>query len=133
MKVSQQKEVPEVAQLTNKLKEVEKTMSIQQSEDAAEIAQLSKTVKDLRSEIDRLKSQAQKSTAPVRKASAPSTSIQWELRAAQPGKAWVAQKGRDQLQPIVVGDVLSGIGRIKSISFDNQQWIVIGEKGQIRQ
>lgn len=65
----------------------------------------------------------------VKRAPAPS----WELRAAQPGKAWVSKKGQKDMQPVVVGDSLSGIGRITNISYDGQRWTVKGTSGQILQ
>jgi len=81
-----------------------------------------------------VKKTAVKKKAPAKTKAAPkSKTVQWELRAAQPGKAWVAQKGRDDLQPVIVGDTLSGLGRITSISYVNNGWIVTGQKGSIKQ
>lgn len=57
----------------------------------------------------------------------------WELRAAQPGKAWVSRKGQKDMQPVVVGEQLSGIGRITAISFDGKRWTVQGTSGRILQ
>lgn len=76
-----------------------------------------------------------KKTAPVKKPSPKksSKSVSWELRAAQPGKAWVSQKGQKDMRPIVVGDQLSGVGRIQDISFINGRWIVRGNAGTITQ
>ena len=67
---------------------------------------------------------------PVKKAAAPA---KWELRAAQPGKAWVAKKGQKSMQPVVVGDTLAGIGRINAITYDGRKWVVQGTQGQILQ
>ncbi len=69
--------------------------------------------------------QRQASTAPV--------SGRWVLRAAQPGKAWVSRPGQRDMQSLVVGDTLSGIGRITDISFTNGRWVVQGTKGRINQ
>lgn len=57
----------------------------------------------------------------------------WDLRAVQPGKAWVSRKGTRNIQPVVIGDTLEGIGRITEISQRNGRWYVQGTKGQIRQ
>ena len=57
----------------------------------------------------------------------------WELRAAQPGKAWVSKKGQKNMRPIVVGDELVGIGRIRNISYRNNRWVVQGSAGRITQ
>lgn len=57
----------------------------------------------------------------------------WELRAAQPGKAWVAMKGQNNLKPIVVGDKLPGIGTVNTIVFRDGKWTVFGTAGSIRQ
>jgi len=104
-----------------------------------EIAALKETVASLQKEVARLKSPPKKAT--VKKKTTPkktvtrskSQSSEWELRAAQPGKAWVSQKGRSELQPIIVGDTLSGIGRIESIEYVGNQWIVTGTQGFIKQ
>jgi len=114
-----------------------------------QIASLRSTVEDLQSQIKAMqktkvestpvkkapvKKTAVKKKAPAKTKAAPkSKTVQWELRAAQPGKAWVAQKGRDDLQPVIVGDTLSGLGRITSISYVNNGWIVTGQKGSIKQ
>lgn len=68
------------------------------------------------------------------KASPKATSkISWELRAAQPGKAWVSKKGQRDVRPVVVGDSLSGIGRITAISYNGARWSVQGTSGRILQ
>ena len=67
-----------------------------------------------------------------KKAKAVSKAI-WELRAAQPGKAWVSRRGSSDMQPVIVGDKLASIGRIHSIQYLNKQWIVSGQYGKITQ
>ena len=75
-----------------------------------------------------------KQAAPVkRKTPVAAKKVTWELRAAQPGKAWVSPKGQNRMQPVVVGDSLSGIGLITSISFDGSRWAVQGTSGRINQ
>lgn len=57
----------------------------------------------------------------------------WELRAAQPGRAWVSRSGSRDMQSVEVGQTLPGIGRITAISYQAGRWIVAGTQGQIRQ
>ena len=60
--------------------------------------------------------------------------ISWELRAAQPGKAWVSRKGqKTSMKPIVVGDRLDGLGRVTNIAYVGGKWVVTGTFGTIRQ
>lgn len=77
--------------------------------------------------------QPSKPVVPKQAASSRSVGAAWELRAAQPGKAWVSQKGQKSLKPVVVGDSLNGIGRITAILYQSNKWIIQGTKGQIRQ
>lgn len=58
---------------------------------------------------------------------------EWELRAAQPGRVWVAEKGKDDIQSLEIGDTLSGVGRITAITFANGRWLVQGTQGTLRQ
>lgn len=73
-----------------------------------------------------------KSTPAPKKVSKPKAPS-WELRAAQPGKAWVSKKGQKDMQPVVVGDSLNGIGRVTAISYDGRRWVVQGTSGRILQ
>ena len=112
-----------------------------------EILALKQTVEELEKEIAALKKQkakpavVKKAAKKVTKKAAPKkrapvvkrASSQWELRAAQPGKAWVSKKGQSELQPVMVGDNLDGIGRIQSITYQKNQWIVTGSSGSIKQ
>lgn len=71
---------------------------------------------------------------PAAPASAATTaSTRWELRAAQPGRAWVSKPGARDMQSVVVGESLQGIGRVTGISFVNGRWVVQGTTGQILQ
>ncbi len=148
--------IEKVALLENQIEEI----TLQKDR---RISQLNKTVNNLQNKLDEMetKLETMQATAnnpvktavkaePVKQTAAPkaksqskqsvkepsrpkTTSVQWELRAAQPGKAWVSQKGREDLQPIVIGDTLSGLGRITAISFNNNRWIVTGQNGSIKQ
>lgn len=58
----------------------------------------------------------------------------WVLKAAKPGTAWVAEKDSTALRKVSVGDTLSGIGKIKSITKDSLgHWVVNGTGGRITQ
>jgi len=57
----------------------------------------------------------------------------WVLRSAQPGQAVVAQKGSSDVRTIEVGDRVSGIGRVQSISNSSGLWVVQGTSGKISQ
>ncbi len=61
------------------------------------------------------------------------SSVVWELRAAQPGKAWVSKSGQSAMRALTVGETLEGVGRIVDISFVNNRWFVQGTKGKIKQ
>ncbi len=61
------------------------------------------------------------------------TTTRWVLRAAQPGKAWVSRPGEKDMQSLVVGDQLAGIGTIREIAFENGRWVVKGTRGRINQ
>lgn len=58
----------------------------------------------------------------------------WVLRSAKPGQAWVSESGSNEMRSIAVGDVLAGIGKIESISLNDQKkWVVKGTRGNIAQ
>jgi hypothetical protein len=57
----------------------------------------------------------------------------WVLRAATPGEAWVAKDANAaQLRKVKVGDILPGIGEVKSIGQAGGGWAVEGTQGVIR-
>ena len=57
----------------------------------------------------------------------------WILRAAMPGSAMIGKPGSNDLQRVVVGDSISGLGRITSISDAGGRWVVKGTSGSIGQ
>lgn len=74
--------------------------------------------------------------APAKKAAAPKPADMggaWVLKAAKPGKAWVSRAGNPNIQGVVVGDTLPGIGRVTAISFNGGRWVVQGTSGRINQ
>jgi hypothetical protein len=65
--------------------------------------------------------------------SASGHSMNWVLKAAQPGEAYVARRGQQEMFHVTVGDELYGIGRVVSVRQQNGMWIVQGTDGAIRQ
>ena len=57
----------------------------------------------------------------------------WELRAAQPGRAYIGIIGSKDVQVIEAGDTLQGIGKVQSIALENGIWVVKGTNGSIKQ
>tara|TARA_B100000780_G_scaffold273584_1_gene237352 strand:- start:1807 stop:3264 length:1458 start_codon:yes stop_codon:yes gene_type:complete len=57
----------------------------------------------------------------------------WELKSAQPGRAYVGIIGARDTQVVEVGDTLQGIGTIQSIAQQDGIWVVKGTKGSITQ
>lgn len=57
----------------------------------------------------------------------------WELRAAQPGRAYIGIIGSNDTQIVEVGDTIQGVGQIKSIGLENAIWVVQGTNGAIKQ
>lgn len=88
---------------------------------------------------ERTKKPAVQSVKPVVKAPSSdasenkSSNPRWEIRAIQPGVAWVAPVGGDDMQTIGVGDSLPGLGVIRSISVVDGVWTVEGTGGRLRQ
>ena len=58
----------------------------------------------------------------------------WILKSAKQGQAWVAEKGSREIKSIIVGDNLTGIGKVIKIHKDvNNKWVVKGNKGVVSQ
>jgi len=68
-------------------------------------------------------------------ASKPTPRKHWVLKAAQPGKAWIAEKGQTDSKTITVGSYVSGLGKIKSIQQlpTTGRWVVTGSKNTLHQ
>ena len=72
--------------------------------------------------------------APAPAAPTPAVSAgNWELRAAQPGRAWVSKPGDRDMQSVEIGQTLPGIGKVTGIVYENGRWSVLGTTGQIKQ
>lgn len=89
---------------------------------------------------DKVVTSAEKPRSAVKKAakrpsaeSPASSSSRWELRAAQPGRAWVSHPGERDMRGIEVGQSLEGIGTVTAINYQNGIWTVYGTQGQINQ
>jgi len=61
------------------------------------------------------------------------TLTNWQLRAAQPNKAWISKTGQRDITEVSVGDSIQGLGRVMAITNRNGQWFVVGTDGQITQ
>lgn len=58
----------------------------------------------------------------------------WQLRSAQPGRAWLAQQGSQEMRSVGVGDEVKGLGRILSIAQGSDgRWVVRGSMGSVSQ
>lgn len=77
---------------------------------------------------------AQKAEPEMRQKVSSGLAPEWVLRSAKPGQAWVSESGSSEMRSIAVGDILAGIGKIESISLNDQnKWVVKGTRGSITQ
>ena len=61
------------------------------------------------------------------------TAEAWVLRAATPSEAWIASDSTtSDLKHVQVGDVVQGIGRVKSIDQTGSGWEIVGSDATIR-
>lgn len=62
-------------------------------------------------------------------------SVQWELRSAQEGRAFISKQGENEMTNVSVGDNVQGIGRIEAITMDSTtgMWVVQGTTSKIVQ
>jgi hypothetical protein len=56
----------------------------------------------------------------------------WILRSAQPGTAWISQGMGSELQRVVPGDKIPGLGTIVSVRMVAGRWLVEGTQGSVR-
>ena len=59
--------------------------------------------------------------------------LEWVLKSAGPGRATLSPKDSSDMRQVEVGDVVPGLGRIQSISIEDNRWIVRGEKSSVSQ
>ena len=72
---------------------------------------------------------APRRATPVRRAPPP----RWEIRAIQVGRAMVSRVGQNDMRSVSVGDSLPGVGTIRSIDFENGEWVIQGSSGRVSQ
>ncbi len=144
-------------QLINRMESLEKKIDAQPTSssgsNSSDIAELRSAVERLESRVSKLaenpaprsqtvtsyddepskvivkKSVLKKKASPVK----PATTAKWELRGARPGEAMVGKSGQAELQTVRVGDSITGIGQIQSISQTGGRWIIQGSAGSISQ
>lgn len=131
--------------IVSRLDDMESQIKQIKQSGSSQIEGMSETITSLKEELANVKSAPKSAKAPVVAEKAPvkkaapkkkrvsKPKARWELRAAQPGKAWVSRKGQQNMQPVVIGDTLDGVGRITSISYNGSRWVVQGTSGSIRQ
>lgn len=69
----------------------------------------------------------------VKQKKTPAPSVQYILKSAMTGEAWVSSKEKpDELRSLRVGDVVPGLGKIKSIERENGTWVVVGTAGMLK-
>lgn len=59
--------------------------------------------------------------------------VKWVLRSVQPGVAWLSKKDENEMTRVEVGEVVDGLGTIRSVSIQNGIWVVQGSLGQVTQ
>jgi polyhydroxyalkanoate synthesis regulator phasin len=139
----------EIEALNTRIKSLEKELKTLQSLlKKQDPSQLEEQVAKLNRKISTLEANsAQKSVStPSRKATTSvkaqpkprstqqSSAPDWVLRSADSNAAWISVDGSNDIQKIVVGDTLEGLGEIRSIDFDRYQgWVVTGTKATITQ
>ncbi len=58
----------------------------------------------------------------------------WQLRSAQPGRAWIAKPGSQEMRAVALGEEVEGLGRILSIAQGaDGRWMVRGTLGSVAQ
>lgn len=121
----------EIKQLQQTVKQLEQKISstqIQPKQTSASTSPKTKTVKRL----NPVQTKPEEISKPV--ARSPKTEpVNWIMRSAQPGTAYLSQPGSRELTQINTGETLPGIGTVTFIGTENNEWIVRGTKGIIRQ
>ncbi len=110
-----------------KLQQMQSTLDSLQAQIAA-LAEVKTTASPAAS-----KQPAAPKTVPNHHAASPTHASKWILRSATPDMALLAQPGTNDLQRVSVGDMVSGLGRITSISDQTGHWVVKGTSGSVAQ
>ncbi len=142
-----------LSEILNRLDTLEEKVT-ETSRNAAtenEMRSLQKTVSALEKKVDRLGNSPRSSASGAAARGAANTerskpvaapaprevvrkpAPKWELRAAQPGRAWIALSGSSEMRQVDVGDSVEGLGRITEISYKNGIWVINGTQGKVSQ
>lgn len=117
-----------------------------------DLSSLQADIRSLRSELKKAAS-APRNVAPAPKAAAsagsetssvkaktatvakPAPQREWVMVSAQPGTAWISEKGSSGKREVSVGDTVPGLGRITSVAPDTAtgRWVVKGTRGTLHQ
>ena len=110
----------------------EKVGKLQQDNEAAKKLQLKKASKVKK--VSKAKRVSKSKEAKRKKVKIQRKLPEWVLRAASPGKAWVSEKGSNELHIVKPGEKLDGIGKVNAIVKDSSgHWVVDGVSGRINQ
>jgi uncharacterized coiled-coil protein SlyX len=128
-----------LARLEGGLDEIKAIISSQNNTPVADVEALKESISALEQKISDLQRRpaqktaviAQPAPAPksvVRK-SGPATTyaaVQWQLKSAKPGKAWLSSAGSGEMTMVQTGDLLPGVGRVTAIEYDRRsgKWYV---------
>jgi intracellular multiplication protein IcmG len=95
---------------------------------------LGKLQQGLEAKKKAVKVTAKKAAKPAAAQAPAETAVQWKLKSAKPGTAWIAEGDSNELHTVSVGDMLPGIGKITTIDKDSAgHWAVTGTTGRISQ
>lgn len=81
--------------------------------------------------VDQKKSEPQKIDTKIETKKVKSITINWQIRAAQPGKAVIYDRINDVMRSVEIGDYLAETGKITHIQKVNGKWTISGSKGKI--
>lgn len=134
--------VEQIEQKMSNLPDMQKIeqMMAQYSEMSAKVERLERELRDTKSALRTAKPSSSSSSSAAatqtaaRKVAKPVVKkVQWELRAASPGQAWVAQKGKSDLKQVSIGDQLADLGTVRAISMQSGRWVLEASRGTIYQ
>jgi hypothetical protein len=60
-------------------------------------------------------------------------SVRWVLKSAQPGHAVIANAATGDMLSVEIGSVITGLGRVTSVSNETGRWVVQGTSGRVTQ
>jgi len=115
-----------------------------------DVSSLQAEIKALRSELKKASSVSRNISSTPKTATSSTTGMavekpvaavkttpkrEWVMVSAQPGTAWISEKGSNSKREVSVGDTVPGLGRITSIapSAGTGRWIIQGTAGTLAQ